>query len=326
MWNYTGNIGELDIIANSGTGTGGVNLYAINTNTPSYATQTPELAFSALVSACSTPKAFFAASDTNTYTQIGTTINGWGGAAFASTGGTALTGQTKLLISNNATGNAQDTGQLIINGYTDPRKRLGIMLDTTNNVGIISVNQSNITEFPLSLSPGGGRVGVGTYTPAHALDVNGNIGINGVINTTYGNLPGFGTNSIGYTYNPGYSGPSNTTNLTVNNNKVTYTLFTQTVTGSGVYLVCMHGGYQCVTGGNVNRVLLYCTITNNAARGHTTTSSYGALSGQIYGISSSFVQYFSGTVTFSCILEVFFISGAYRGWSTDSDFTITRIA
>lgn len=82
-------------------------------------------------------------------------------------------------IQGDATGiYASDNGQLIISGNASPLKRLGLMMDTTNNVGKIQAAISGTGGVPLQLNPGGGYVtvtdsfmGLGTSIPVAQLDV-----------------------------------------------------------------------------------------------------------------------------------------------------------
>ena len=313
-------VGTLPLLINPNGGNIGV-----NTTSPAY-----QLDVNGTIN---TAGILLSSSNANSYAQIGTTINGKGGTSFSSTGGTALTSQTKLLITNDATnniGNTQDTGQIIIAGSTDPRKRLGIMMDTTNNIGIIQTAQSFVANQKLCLNPSGGNVGVNTTTPDYPLDVEGNIGMNGVLNTTYSTLPVYSSNSIGYTYSPTYSGPATTTGFTVNNTKQTYNLFSQTVNIPGVYLICMTGVYECTAAGTVNRNLLYCAMSStagNSSKGFEGIYASPSIVNQVYSISSSFVHYFSVSTTFVCKLETWFITGgAYRSFPNDCSMTITKIA
>ena len=180
MWNRSAGNGELDIIGYSGSGAGGVNLYSINTNTAAYASQTPQLTFSALTTGCSIPNNLFTSSSANTLTHIGTTSQGQGGTALSNAGGTYAAGYNKLIVSGDDSigavpgWNANDLGQVIITGASDSRKRLGFMVDTTNNVACIDSGITNVGSMHLSINGGGGsNVGIGTYYPNFTLDVNG---------------------------------------------------------------------------------------------------------------------------------------------------------
>jgi hypothetical protein len=60
-------------------------------------------------------------------------------------------------------------GQLVLTGATDTSKRLGFMIDTTNNVGVIAAEHYAIGPYNLALQPGGGNVGIGTNVPTRPL-------------------------------------------------------------------------------------------------------------------------------------------------------------
>jgi hypothetical protein len=72
---------------------------------------------------------------------------------------------------------ATDTsmGQLIITGATDTNKRIGMMIDTTNNVGLIQASYYGTGQYPLCLNAGAnqGQVGINTTSCSHTLNVNG---------------------------------------------------------------------------------------------------------------------------------------------------------
>jgi len=86
----------------------------------------------------------------------------------------------KLVVSGDASGTfASDSGQLIVCGTTDQTKRLGLMIDTTNNIGIIQAGRSSVGVYPLCLNAAGGNIGINTSTPAFNLDVSGNGRFNG---------------------------------------------------------------------------------------------------------------------------------------------------
>lgn len=72
---------------------------------------------------------------------------------------------------------ATDTGngQLIITGATNTNKRIGFMIDTTNNVGIIQSGLTGTGQYPLCFNPGAnqGQIGVNTTSCSANLTVNG---------------------------------------------------------------------------------------------------------------------------------------------------------
>jgi len=87
---------------------------------------------------------------------------------------------SRLQIQADGTGsNAADNGvgQLIISGATDSNKRLGFLIDTTSNVGLIQASQYGVSNLPLALNTAGGNVGVGTNAPNFKLDVRGTLGV-----------------------------------------------------------------------------------------------------------------------------------------------------
>jgi len=95
---------------------------------------------------------------------------------------------------------ASDSGQVIISGQTNPLKRLGLMIDTTNNVGIIQAGFNGISIYNIALNPAGSNVGIGTTSPGYLLDVNGNARINNnlMFNTAVNNNLGINFPNTGY--------------------------------------------------------------------------------------------------------------------------------
>jgi hypothetical protein len=67
-------------------------------------------------------------------------------------------------------------GQLVLTGATDTSKRLGFMIDTTNNVGVIAAEHYAIGPYNLALQPGGGNVGIGTNVPMRPLSFANAVG------------------------------------------------------------------------------------------------------------------------------------------------------
>jgi len=83
----------------------------------------------------------------------------------------------KLTIQADATGASfADNGiaQLLVEGLTDYTKRIGVGIDTTNNVGVIQAQKYGTGTYPLALNPAGGNVGIGTSSPASQLHVVAN--------------------------------------------------------------------------------------------------------------------------------------------------------
>jgi len=62
-------------------------------------------------------------------------------------------------------------GQLVIRGATDTAKALGIMMDTSENVGKIQVQHIGLDVYPLALQPGGGSVLIGKTSGQGKLDI-----------------------------------------------------------------------------------------------------------------------------------------------------------
>jgi len=82
----------------------------------------------------------------------------------------------KVTIEADATGASfadNSVGQLIIRGATNTAKRLGLGIDTTNNVGVIQAQLYGTGQYPLALNPAGGYVGIGTTSPTQKLDIVG---------------------------------------------------------------------------------------------------------------------------------------------------------
>ena len=144
-------------------------------------------------------------------------INGTLGSLFT-TGGNVGVGTTSPLSKLNVQSDASniypgDYGQIIISGATDSRKRLGLMMDTTNNVGIIGAILNGVSTYNLCLGAGSAgapsSVGINTTSPAQTLDVNGTARINnnlmfsGASNNNLGiNFPNTG---YGIHWGDGYS-------------------------------------------------------------------------------------------------------------------------
>jgi hypothetical protein len=90
-------------------------------------------------------------------------------------------------------------------GTTNPLKRLALMYDTTNNIGLVQAMIAGTGTSPLCLNAAGGNVGIGTASPGSPLTVVGTSGsvvfTIGSTNTTLDFQPGsrFGTASPGFT-------------------------------------------------------------------------------------------------------------------------------
>ena len=92
----------------------------------------------------------------------------------------------KLTIQADATGASfADNGiaQLLVEGLTDYTKRIGVGIDTTNNVGVIQAQKYGTGTYPLALNPAGGNVGIGTNSPAFKLQVSGAQNANDIVST-----------------------------------------------------------------------------------------------------------------------------------------------
>ena len=124
---------------------------------------------------------------TNTSNVCQISINGAGGSAIniissgVGIGTTSLGGgQGKLFVANDVTlasGNyAGDvSAQIMAVGSANPLKRLALMYDTTNNIGLVQAMIAGTGTSPLILNGAGGNVGIGTTNPSYTLDVNGTI-------------------------------------------------------------------------------------------------------------------------------------------------------
>jgi hypothetical protein len=103
------------------------------------------------------------------------TLNVIGSIGINTTVATVANGSNqRLVISGDASGIFfSDTAQVLLCGLSNNNKRLGIGLDTNNNIGILQASLSGTTVWPIALNPGGGNIGVGTTSPGYTLDVNG---------------------------------------------------------------------------------------------------------------------------------------------------------
>lgn len=96
--------------------------------------------------------------------------------------------QNTLLVKGNALdssinkfGGSTNNGQVIISGTTNTTNRLGLGVDTVNQIGVIQAVTISDSGLPLALNTGSGNVGVNTITPNESLDVSGSavFGISG---------------------------------------------------------------------------------------------------------------------------------------------------
>jgi hypothetical protein len=65
--------------------------------------------------------------------------------------------------------------QLRITGQTNSNYQLQLGYDTVNNYGSLQAGNAGVGYTTLALNPAGGKVGIGTTSPAQALEVNGQI-------------------------------------------------------------------------------------------------------------------------------------------------------
>ena len=135
---------------------------------------------------------------TNTSNVCQISINGIGGSAIniissgVGIGTTSLGGgQGKLFVANDVTltsGNyAGDVAaQIMAVGSANPLKRLALMYDTNNNIGLVQAMIAGTGTSPLILNGAGGNVGIGITNPAYALHTyGGSIGVSGTNNYLY---------------------------------------------------------------------------------------------------------------------------------------------
>ena len=98
-------------------------------------------------------------------------------------------GQAKLWSANDVTlttGNyAGDVAaQIMAVGTTNPLKRLALMYDTTNNIGLVQAMIAGTGTSPLILNAAGGNVGIGYITPQSTLHVQ----VGDVVPSASGNM------------------------------------------------------------------------------------------------------------------------------------------
>jgi hypothetical protein len=85
---------------------------------------------------------------------------------------TYIKGDT-VAVNSNPFGGSGDNGQLIINSNASPVTRLGLGVDTVNDIGVVqAVNSVTNAGKGLCLNPTDGNVGVGTRSPLAKLQVS----------------------------------------------------------------------------------------------------------------------------------------------------------
>ena len=89
----------------------------------------------------------------------------------------AIAGDANLGRGSPGSNFAGDPGaaQLILTGSSSTNKRLALLYDTTNNMGMIQAVTVGTGANPLMINGAGGNVGVGRTSASYALDVNGYI-------------------------------------------------------------------------------------------------------------------------------------------------------
>ena len=83
--------------------------------------------------------------------------------------GKLWSGNDVTLIAGNYAGDV--AAQIMAVGTTNPLKRLALMYDTTNNIGLVQAMIAGTGTSPLCLNAAGGNVGIGSAGPATNLDV-----------------------------------------------------------------------------------------------------------------------------------------------------------
>ena len=164
-------------------------------------------------------------------------------------GTASIGGQAKLWSANDVTltgGNyAGDVAaQIMAVGATNTNKRLALMYDTTNNIGLVQAQIYGTGTSPLCLNAAGGNVGIWTVSPAAALDVAGGTIIGLAGNTNWRIQPQY----VGSSPYPSQVRITNAWDAVAGTGQVNYA-------GVGINLNSYQGGSQ---------VEFYTSSTNNA--------------------------------------------------------------
>jgi hypothetical protein len=179
-------------------------------------------------------------------------MNGTLGSLFT-TGGNIGVGTTSPLSKLNVQGDASgiypsDWAQVIISGASDSRKRLGLMMDTTNNVGLIGAGLNGTGTYNLCLGAGSSgspasSVGINTTSPAQTLDVNGTSRINNnlMFSSASNNNLGINFPNTGYGihWGSGYSRIYDDVNLRICTDDIMYFHTGSTTSTSGATRITM---------------------------------------------------------------------------------------
>jgi hypothetical protein len=218
------------------------------------------------------------------------------------TGGNAGIGTTspiaKLNVQADASGTyMSDSGQIIISGATNSNKRLGIAIDTTNNVGILQGGLSGATTYPISLNPGGSNVGINTTSPETTLDIKGTFRAttsmtSGAVYAT--NVTA--TNIVGITVSTGILlATTSVTSGALYANNVTATNIVGTTVSAGTIL-----GSTVVSSANITALLITTGTLNAATRISSANISSSIIStGTLVGSTINI----NGTTRITNILE-----------------------
>ncbi len=112
------------------------------------------------------------------------TLDVSGQSRFTTVGSSQNTILVRGNTSNSSTskfGGSTSNGQVIISGTTNTVNRLGLGIDTVNQIGVIQAVTTSDAGLPLALNTGSGNVGINTIAPKESLDVSGSavFGISG---------------------------------------------------------------------------------------------------------------------------------------------------